>query len=204
MSYEAPIRCPFCNALIPLIASLHFVCNTCGAELSATVQPRAAAPSHVGVRLYAPGPNKIMVIKAVRQLTGLGLAEAKNLVEGPMPVEMRAVDTNSHRLALRDFAASGAQYEELGAETPTASGPYRETATASPRGDEPASLVVLLDGGRNKIEVIKRIREVTGLGLREAKDLCDSAPSRFQVMQGRTIASLTRYFIEAGAKVDVQ
>lgn len=203
MSYEDPIRCPFCNALIPLIASVNFACNTCGAELSATVQPRAAATPKLGVRLYAPGPNKIMVIKAVRQLTGLGLGDAKNLVEGPMPVEMRAVDERSYRLALQDFAVSYAQYEDLNAESPSAA-PYRQTATATASGSDQASLVTLLDCGPNKIEVIKRIREVTGLGLREAKDLCDAAPSRFQVAQGRTIASLTNYFAEAGARVDVR
>lgn len=202
-THEDPIRCPFCANLIPMIMSASFTCGHCGAALCVTLQSQPAAPSNMGVRMHSPGSNKIMVIKAVRVLTDLGLAEAKRLVEGPMPVEMRAANERSYRMGLNEFAASGAQYEDLGA-TAATSAPYRETVTATPRGDAPASLVVLHDGGRNKILVIKHIREVSGLGLREAKDLCDAAPTRFQVVQGHTIAGLTRLFSEAGARVEVR
>lgn len=187
-----------------MIMSASFVCGHCKAALCVTLQAQPAAPSIMGVRLHAPGPNKIMVIKAVRALTNLGLADAKNLVEGPMPVELRATNERAYRMGLNDFAVSGAQYEDLGAISTTAA-PYRETVTASaPRGDAPASVVVLLDSGFDKLMVIKHIREVSGLGLREAKELCEGAPTRFQVVPGHTIAGLTRRFTHAGARVEVR
>lgn len=187
-----------------MIMSASFVCGHCKAALCVTLQAQPAAPSTMGVRLHVPGPNKIMVIKAVRTLSGLGLADAKNLVEGPMPVELRATSERAYRGALPEFAASGARYEDLGAPVTTAA-PYRETVTAAaPRDDASASVVVLLDSGFDKLMVIKHIREVSGLGLREAKELCEGAPTRFQVVPGHTIAGLMRRFTHAGARVEVR
>lgn len=96
-----------------MIMSASFECGHCRTPLVLTLQPQLPAATGAGVRLYAPGPDKIMAIKAVRQLTGMGLAEAKNLVEGPMPVEMRATNPASLTLAAIDFEASGAQWEPL-------------------------------------------------------------------------------------------
>jgi large subunit ribosomal protein L7/L12 len=65
--------------------------------------------------------------------------------------------------------------------------------------------VTLTDVGGNKINVIKVVREVTSLGLKEAKDLVESAPK--PIKEGVTkdeAAAIKKKFEEAGAKVDVK
>ena len=65
--------------------------------------------------------------------------------------------------------------------------------------------VVLTDVGANKIGVIKAVREVTSLGLKEAKDLVDGAPK--PVKEGinkEEAATIKKKFEEAGAKVDIK
>lgn len=65
--------------------------------------------------------------------------------------------------------------------------------------------VVLDDAGSNKINVIKVVRELTGLGLKEAKDLVDGAPK--PVKQGVSKAdaeSMKKKLEEAGAKVSMK
>ena len=65
--------------------------------------------------------------------------------------------------------------------------------------------VILTEIGANKINVIKVVREVTGLGLKEAKDLVEGAPK--PVKEGVTkdeAAALAKKFEEVGAKVDVK
>lgn len=65
--------------------------------------------------------------------------------------------------------------------------------------------VTLTDVGGNKINVIKVVREVTSLGLKEAKDLVEGAPK--PIKEGVTkdeAASIKKKFEEAGAKVEVK
>jgi len=65
--------------------------------------------------------------------------------------------------------------------------------------------VVLTDAGANKIGVIKAVREVTNLGLKEAKDLVDGAPKT--VKEGVSNADaegIKKKLVDAGAKVDVK
>ena len=65
--------------------------------------------------------------------------------------------------------------------------------------------VVLLEAGANKINVIKVVREITGLGLKEAKDLVDGAPK--PVKEGIKKAdaeALKKQLEEAGAKVEIK
>ena len=65
--------------------------------------------------------------------------------------------------------------------------------------------VILTDVGGNKINVIKVVREVTSLGLKEAKDLVESAPK--PIKEGVTkdeAAAIKKKFEEVGAKVDVK
>ncbi len=65
--------------------------------------------------------------------------------------------------------------------------------------------VVLTAIGSNKISVIKAVREVTSLGLKEAKDLVDSAPKPIKEGVSKTEAeSLQKKFSEAGATVEVK
>ena len=65
--------------------------------------------------------------------------------------------------------------------------------------------VVLTEIGTNKINVIKAVREVTSLGLKEAKDLVESAPK--PIKEGVTkdeAAAIKKKFEDAGAKVDIK
>ena len=65
--------------------------------------------------------------------------------------------------------------------------------------------VVLTEVGANKINVIKAVREVTSLGLKEAKDLVDGAPKTVKEGINRDeAATIKKKFEEAGAKVEVK
>ena len=65
--------------------------------------------------------------------------------------------------------------------------------------------VVLKGGGANKIGVIKVVREVTGLGLKDAKDLVDGAPKDVKVGVNKTEADeIVKKLKEAGAEVEVK
>jgi large subunit ribosomal protein L7/L12 len=65
--------------------------------------------------------------------------------------------------------------------------------------------VILADAGASKINVIKAVREVTGLGLKEAKDLVDNAPKPIKEKVGKEEAdSIKAKLEEAGAKVEVK
>ena len=65
--------------------------------------------------------------------------------------------------------------------------------------------VVLLDAGANKVSVIKAVRELTGLGLKEAKDLVDGAPKNVKegIAKADAEAALKK-LVEAGAKAEVK
>lgn len=78
-------------------------------------------------------------------------------------------------------------------------------AAAAPAEEKTEFTVTLTDVGGNKINVIKVVREVTSLGLKEAKDLVESAPK--PIKEGVTkdeAAAIKKKFEEAGAKVDVK
>ena len=65
--------------------------------------------------------------------------------------------------------------------------------------------VVLTDIGANKIQVIKAVREITGLGLKEAKDMVDSAPKAIKEGVAKEEAEAAKAKIEeAGAKAEVK
>ena len=65
--------------------------------------------------------------------------------------------------------------------------------------------VILVEAGANKINVIKEVRGITGLGLKEAKDLVEGAPKAVKeaVSKGEA-ADLKKKLEDAGAKVDVK
>jgi large subunit ribosomal protein L7/L12 len=78
-------------------------------------------------------------------------------------------------------------------------------AGAAPAEEKTEFTVVLTNAGANKINVIKAVREVTSLGLKEAKDLVDGAPK--SVKEGvskEEAATIQKKFQEAGATVEVK
>jgi len=65
--------------------------------------------------------------------------------------------------------------------------------------------VMLLDAGANKVSVIKAVREITGLGLKEAKDLVDGAPKAVKEGAPKADAEAAKKKLEeAGAKVELK
>jgi large subunit ribosomal protein L7/L12 len=76
---------------------------------------------------------------------------------------------------------------------------------AAPAEEQTEFTVTLTEVGANKINVIKVVREVTSLGLKEAKDLVESAPK--PIKEGVTkdeSAAIKKKFEDAGAKVEVK
>ena len=78
-------------------------------------------------------------------------------------------------------------------------------AAAAPAEEKTEFTVVLKDVGANKINVIKAVREVTSLGLKEAKDLVDGAPKTIKEGVSKDEAeTIKKKFAEAGATVEVK
>ena len=78
-------------------------------------------------------------------------------------------------------------------------------AGAAPAEEKTEFSVVLTDVGANKIKVIKAVREVTSLGLKEAKDLVDGAPKPIKEGVNKDeAATIKKKFEEVGAKVEVK
>jgi len=115
------------------------------------------------------------------QIQGLTLLEAAELV--------KALE---QRLGVSAAAATAAA-------TPAAA------AAAAPAAEEKTEFtVVLTAAGANKINVIKAVREVTSLGLKEAKDLVDGAPKPIKEGVNKEEAeAIRKKFTEAGATVEV-
>ncbi|MEA2574807.1 MAG: large subunit ribosomal protein [Chloroflexia bacterium] len=102
------------------------------------------------------------------------------------------------------FGVSAAAPVMMGGMMPTMGG--GDGAAAAPEVEEQTEFdVILTDFGPNKIQVIKVVREITGLGLKEAKDLVEGAPQ--PVKTGVTkdeAAALRGRLEEQGAKADVK
>jgi large subunit ribosomal protein L7/L12 len=117
------------------------------------------------------------------QIQGLTLLEASELVK-----------MLEERLGVSAAAASVAA-------APAAGG----AAAAAPVEEKTEFTVVLTAAGANKINVIKAVREVTSLGLKEAKDLVDGAPK--PIKEGVTkdeAETIKKKFVDAGASVEVK
>ena len=85
-------------------------------------------------------------------------------------------------------------------------GPAAGGAAAAPAAEEKTEFTVVLAAiGDNKVNVIKAVREITGLGLKEAKDLVDGAPKPVKEGINKADAEAAKKKLEdAGAKVEVK
>ena len=146
------LRCIYCGATLVI-----------GADFSVSMAQALGA-----LRLEECGPNKIQVIKVIRQHTGLGLKEAKDSSESAPCALGESLDPVRLVQFRADLEAAGARVSG-NAGRMTGFGAEHEASGGSAR-------VLLEQCGPNKIAVIKVIREYTGLGLREAKDLADAPP----------------------------
>lgn len=78
-------------------------------------------------------------------------------------------------------------------------------AAAAPAEEQTEFTVTLTDIGGNKINVIKVVREVTSLGLKEAKDLVEGAPKAVkEAVSKDEAAAIKKKFEEVGAKVEIK
>ena len=114
-------------------------------------------------------------------------------------------------LSLLDAAALVKKLEErLGVSAAAAApvmvaGGGAGAAAAAPAEEKTEFTVILKDVGANKINVIKAVREVTSLGLKEAKDLVDGAPKPVKDGVSKEEAeTIKKKFTEAGATVEVK
>src|SRR5713101_6148618 len=117
------------------------------------------------------------------QIQGLTLLEASQLVK--MLEEKLGVSAAAATMAAAPAAGGG--------------------AAAAPVEEKTEFAVVLTAAGANKINVIKAVREVTSLGLKEAKDLVDGAPKTVKEGVNKQEAeTIKKKFTEAGATVEVK
>ncbi len=76
---------------------------------------------------------------------------------------------------------------------------------AAPAAEQTEFDVILSAAGANKIQVIKAIREITGLGLKEAKDLVEAAPKTVKEQVSKADAEeMKKKLVEAGATVELK
>jgi large subunit ribosomal protein L7/L12 len=90
----------------------------------------------------------------------------------------------------------------------SAAAPVAVAAAAAPAAaaeEKTEFTVVLADAGANKINVIKEVRAITGLGLKEAKDLVEGAPKNVKEAVSKDEAEkIKKQLVDAGAKVEVK
>ncbi|MBR2444846.1 MAG: 50S ribosomal protein L7/L12 [Clostridia bacterium] len=78
-------------------------------------------------------------------------------------------------------------------------------AAAAPVEEKTEFDVVLVEAGASKLNVIKVVREITGLGLKEAKELVESAPKAIkEAVSKETAEDIAKQLTEAGAKAEVK
>src|SRR5271154_4853160 len=113
-------------------------------------------------------------------------------------------------LSLLDAAALVKRLEEKLGVSAAAAAPVMVAGGGAAAGAAPAEektefAVVLTAVGANKINVIKAVREVTSLGLKEAKDLVDGAPKTIKDgVNKEEAATIKKKFEDAGAKVEIK
>src|ERR1700745_3915070 len=118
------------------------------------------------------------------QIQGLTLLEASQLVK--LLEEKLGVSAAAAAVAAAPAAGGGA-------------------AAAAPVEEKTEFSIVLTAAGANKINVIKAVREVTSLGLKEAKDLVDGAPKPVKEGVSKEEAeTIRKKFVDAGATVEVK
>ena len=94
--------------------------------------------------------------------------------------------------------------EKYGVSAAAVAAPVAGGAAAGAAEEKSEFDVILKDAGANKIAVIKVVRDVTGLGLKEAKDLVDGAPKTVKEKAGKEEAEeIKAKFSEAGAVVEL-
>ncbi|HET9791719.1 MAG TPA: 50S ribosomal protein L7/L12 [Candidatus Angelobacter sp.] len=123
--------------------------------------------------------------------------------------DLQALEDQIVGLSLLDAAQLVKKLEERLGVSAAAAAPVMVAgggaAAAAPAEEKTEFTVVLTGAGANKINVIKAVREVTSLGLKEAKDLVDGAPKPIKENVSKEEAeTIKKKFTEAGATVEVK
>jgi large subunit ribosomal protein L7/L12 len=93
----------------------------------------------------------------------------------------------------------------VSAAAPVAAAAGPAAAAAAPAAEKTEFTVVLTDAGDKKINVIKEVRAITGLGLKEAKDLVEAAPKEVKADVNKDeAAKIKKQLEDAGAKVELK
>jgi large subunit ribosomal protein L7/L12 len=93
----------------------------------------------------------------------------------------------------------------VSAAAPAAAAAAPAAAAAAPAAEKTEFTVVLTNAGDKKINVIKEVRAITGLGLKEAKDLVEGAPKEVKVDVSKDeAAKIKKQLEDAGAKVELK
>jgi large subunit ribosomal protein L7/L12 len=93
----------------------------------------------------------------------------------------------------------------VSAAAPVAAAAAPAGAAAAPAAEKTEFTVVLTDAGDKKINVIKEVRAITGLGLKEAKDLVEGAPKEVKADVNKDeAAKIKKQLEDAGAKVELK
>jgi large subunit ribosomal protein L7/L12 len=125
--------------------------------------------------------TKDQIVEAIAGLNVLELSELVKSVEDKFGVKAAPVG-----MAMAAPAAGGA-------------------AAGAPAADKTDFNVMLIAGGDKKIQVIKVVRELTGLGLKEAKDLVEGAPKSVKDNVPKAAAEdMQKKLVEAGATVELK
>ena len=95
--------------------------------------------------------------------------------------------------------------EKFGVSAAAMAAPAAGGAAAAVAEEKTEFNVVLTDAGANNVSVIKAVREITGLGLKEAKDLVDGAPKNVKEGIAKADAeAAVKKLVEAGAKAELK
>lgn len=96
--------------------------------------------------------------------------------------------------------------EKFGVSAAAMAAPAGAAGPAAAVAEEKTEFTVqLLEAGANKVQVIKAVREITGLGLKEAKDLVDGAPKAVKEAIPKADADAAmKKLVDAGAKVELK
>jgi len=96
--------------------------------------------------------------------------------------------------------------EKFGVSAAAMAAPAAGGGAAAPAAEEKTEFnVVLLEAGAQKVGVIKAVREITGLGLKEAKDLVDGAPKTVKEALPKADAeAAVKKLLDAGAKAEIK
>jgi large subunit ribosomal protein L7/L12 len=136
--------------------------------------------------------------------------QVKQILEAEMAISTEDFVKQIETMTVLDLSNLVKALEErfgvsAAAAAPMAAASAGPAAAAAPVEEQTEFTVVLTDAGEKKINVIKAVREVTSLGLKEAKDLVEGAPQTVKEGVSKDeAAKIKKVFEDAGAKVTVK